>query len=349
MKKEKIPIASIIIPTFNSWYFLKKCLMSINKNTKIPHEIIVIEGGSKDNTFKKLKQHFGKQKNLKIIDVGADIGPPAKKNIGVKIAKGKYLVFLDSDIIVCRNFLKKTITFLEKNKDIAGGQIKMLRIDKRKYFDSAGEKITPLGFLAERAQGAKDTGQFDSVENIFSAKIGAGIFRKKSYLSVGGFDNSLYMYWEEPDLCWRIWKSGYRIVFLPKNKVWHASSSKKVSKEQLSKITYLGCRNQIITFFKNSPNRSLLPRVIIIYASWILLSTFFLIKFDFDRSKAVWKALFDSIRLLPATKQKREKLIKMLGKKHFNNDNDWLNSITHQRGICWYLGKFWAYILNRPF
>lgn len=350
MSKKNLPLISIIIPNFNGEKFLENCLNSVFTNTKVSFEVLVVEGGSTDQSLKLLQSKFGKRKKIKIIDVKKNLGPSKKRNLGAQQAQGKYLVFLDSDTVVDKDWLIKTISFLEKNQTIGAGQLKILKMNRKEYFDSAGELLSPWGFLAERARDAKDVGQFDKVENIFSGKTAAMIIKKDVFEKAGGFDKDYFMYWEEPDLCWRIWKSGYRIVFLPQGKIWHAydANFKKISEERLAQITYWGCRNHIMTVFKNGVGLKSISMLVAITISWLILMVLFLIKFDFKRAKAVFAAFAWLVKNLKLVIRKRAGVKKRLGKR-FALDREWFGKIKTKRKIGWYLGKGINYILNRPF
>lgn len=348
MKNNKRVVASIIIPSHNDEKFVRNCLKSIFKNTTIPFEVIFIEGGSKDNTLKVLKESFSDKKNLKIIDLKKDTGPIVKRNVGIEKSKGEYLVFLDNDTTVGKKWLADSIQFLKENKNVAGGQLKILKSNQKNHFDSAGEKITPLGFLSERAREAIDKGQFDQKTRIFSGKTAAMIFKREVLKKVKGFDEDFFMYWEEPDICWRIQKLGYEIVFLPGGKVFHAYGTRKTGNKEAAKITYLGCRNQILTIAKNATGFRLFKMLTIVTISWITFFFLFLIKFEFERAKAVALAFVWIFKNFRKVIDKRKENKKVLGKR-FYSDNQWFDKVEIKRGINWYWGKCINYILGRPF
>ncbi|MEM5799402.1 MAG: glycosyltransferase [Candidatus Aenigmatarchaeota archaeon] len=118
---------SIVIPTYNEEKYLPKLLTSIKKQTFKDFEVIVADAFSKDKT-REIAKKFGA--------IVVDGGLPAKgRNEGAKIAKGKYIYFLDADVRLPKNFLEKTIDEIEKNKiDLATCYIKPisnLEIDKK--------------------------------------------------------------------------------------------------------------------------------------------------------------------------------------------------------------------------
>lgn len=107
---------SIIIPTLNEEHYLSQTLAAIvkqNFNGKL--EIIIVDGGSKDKTLEKASQFKKKIKDLRIIKVPKGIG--LARNRGADIAKYKYLLFIDSDIIFPGDFLNKLMTKINPKGD----------------------------------------------------------------------------------------------------------------------------------------------------------------------------------------------------------------------------------------
>jgi len=108
------PLVSIIIPTFNRALFLKETLESINKQTFLNYEVIVIDDGSSNDEANKVCEFFEKVSYFKIKNSG---GPAKPRNIGIQKAKGKYLAFLDDDDLWLPTKLEKQVVVLENNPD----------------------------------------------------------------------------------------------------------------------------------------------------------------------------------------------------------------------------------------
>ena len=89
---------SIILPVYNSEKFLKKTLDScICKDKIFNYEIVCIDDSSKDKSLKIIKEFKRKYQNIKLIKNKKNIGVGSSRNLGIKKAKGKYLILLDSD------------------------------------------------------------------------------------------------------------------------------------------------------------------------------------------------------------------------------------------------------------
>ena len=113
LNRNKIDV-SVIVPIYNVEKYLDECLNSIENQTKTDGvEIICINDGSKDNSFEILKQHASKNNNIKIINQ-ENRGLSAARNEGMKIAKGKYIMFVDSDDVIVPYAIEKSYQTAEK-------------------------------------------------------------------------------------------------------------------------------------------------------------------------------------------------------------------------------------------
>jgi glycosyltransferase involved in cell wall biosynthesis len=91
------PIFSVIIPTYNSTSFIERTVESVLNQTFSDFELIIIDDGSKDSTSNVLKNLAEKDTRIKIITTPNSGGPVVPTNIGITVAKGKYIAFLDHD------------------------------------------------------------------------------------------------------------------------------------------------------------------------------------------------------------------------------------------------------------
>lgn len=111
------PIVSVIIPTYNRADVVRRCLVSLTKQTFKDFEVLVCDDGSTDHTFLVVEEFF---KHLDIIyDYDTNFGGPARpRNRGINRARAKYLAFLDSDDWWAPEKLKKSLLPLERGADI---------------------------------------------------------------------------------------------------------------------------------------------------------------------------------------------------------------------------------------
>lgn len=124
---------SVIVPVYNTEKYLKKCLESIINQSLKEIEIIIVNDCSTDNSLKIIKKYIEKDKRIILIDKVKNEGVSSARNSGINIAKGKYILFIDSDDWIERNCLKEMYEIAEKSKsDIVISDF---------YFDYEGVKI----------------------------------------------------------------------------------------------------------------------------------------------------------------------------------------------------------------
>ena len=126
----KEPKVSVIIPVYNGENFLNKCLDCVCSQSLKDIEILCINDGSTDSSPKILQEYAKKDKRIKVINQ-KNQGLSASRNNAIKMAKGKYLAFVDADDYVNKIFLEELYKAILKEKaDVAVGNI--IRIDNKK-------------------------------------------------------------------------------------------------------------------------------------------------------------------------------------------------------------------------
>jgi glycosyltransferase involved in cell wall biosynthesis len=119
MSNKKIKL-SIIIPCYNSKDYIIQCLESIIPNMTSEMEIIIINDGSTDNSLKKIKGHLKNKSNINSTVINQENkGVSAARNLGIEIAAGEYITFIDADDIYKSDFWHEMIPLLDdKSIDI---------------------------------------------------------------------------------------------------------------------------------------------------------------------------------------------------------------------------------------
>jgi len=115
-----MPKVSVVITCYNYAHYLSEAVESIIKQTFKDWEIIIVNDGSTDNTKQIAENLIAKYSNYEISLINQiNKGPCIARNVGVKQAKGKYILNLDSDDKVDPTFLEKTVRVLEANPQVA--------------------------------------------------------------------------------------------------------------------------------------------------------------------------------------------------------------------------------------
>jgi teichuronic acid biosynthesis glycosyltransferase TuaG len=126
MQEEVKPLVSIIIPCYNSGKFVGETIHSVLSQPYRDIEVLFINDGSTDNSGAELEKfsdkriHYITKKNTGVSD---------SRNMGLRSAKGKYVVFLDADDILSADFIEKRVGFLEQNSQFGFCCSQVIKID----------------------------------------------------------------------------------------------------------------------------------------------------------------------------------------------------------------------------
>jgi len=108
---------SIIIPVYNSEKFIEECISNTLNKIDKKIELIIINDNSTDNTKKICVKFLNKKNNIRLINLKKNCGVSVARNIGIKEAKGKYLIFLDSDDLLSKKTINKINKVVNKSND----------------------------------------------------------------------------------------------------------------------------------------------------------------------------------------------------------------------------------------
>ena len=335
-------LVSIVVINFNGKDYLLRCIKSLLKSSYKNYEIIIVDNASSDGSVLAVKNEFtSKLKNIKILRLKKNYGPAKARNEGVKIAKGKYLGFLDNDTQVDKDWVSEAIKLFNKDKKIGCLQCKLLLLKEKNKFDYAGEYINQYGFLIQRAGYQEiDQGQYDQEVDILAAKSAGMFIRKDVFNKIGGFDDDYFIYVEETDLGWRSWLAGYRTIFCPKSVVYHEfSSSLNIlgpGKTNYN-IRFHGTKNYICTLIKNLEFKNLLiilPKHLII---WLSLAIFLSIgRRQFENSANVVKGILWNIKNINKTLTKR----KIIQENRVFSDNELFKKVYKRQSFVVKIKQF---------
>lgn len=284
------PLVSIVIVNYNGLKFVDSCLSSIFAADYPEFEVLFIDNASTDGSLKLVKEKFGTLPALKIIENKESLGPVKGRNIGIASSIGKYIVFLDNDTEVEKDWLSRLVSVLENDPGIGAAQSKLLLSDK-KTIDTCGHYLSICGFPYEIGSGEIDSGQYNNVKDIFGARSAAMIVRKDVLDSIGYFDDDYFMHGEETDLSWRVWLSNHRIVYIPGSVVYHKRGG-SLNERSRNLIFYEGPKNCTKTLIKNLGLRNLLLFLPMHILGWAVVSISLFFKRRFSDCKAIARGLF---------------------------------------------------------
>ncbi len=226
------PELSIIIITWNTDKITLSCVQTINKflRNKIKYEIIVVDNASTDQTQKLLKPI----KNLHYIKNKTNLGFSKANNIGAKIAKGDYLLFLNSDMKLIDDSLLAMLTFYKQNKHIGIIGPKFLNPDHTPQ----GSILPPQTiknafkqFFLNQPAYLKYYSTSPKPIPVWAISGGAMLIENNFFKQLGGWDEKYFFYYEDLELCRQTRRQNKLVYYFPTCKVihHHGASGKKIT------------------------------------------------------------------------------------------------------------------------
>ena len=238
---------SIVIPNYNGKHFLEDCLRSVFAQDIEDQEVIVVDNGSTDGSLEYLNTYPG----VRTIAMDKNYGFCGAVNAGIKAAMSDYVILLNNDTEVDKNFAKELLNAIQADEKIFSCSSKMVQFHDRTRMDDAGDYYCALGWAFGRGKGGL-VENYDKPVDIFAACAGAAIYRKKMLESLGCFDEDHFAYLEDIDLGYRARIQGYRNVYAPKAVVYHVGSGFSGSAHNAFKVK-LSSRNNVYLAYKNMP------------------------------------------------------------------------------------------------
>jgi GT2 family glycosyltransferase len=253
---------SIIIVNFNTCKLLRDNLNSVFANTKdLSYEVIVVDNASTDNSAEMVKAEFAK---VSLIENKTNVGFAAANNQGIAKARGKYLLLLNSDTIILDDVIARSVEFADEHPDAAVVGCRVLNPDRTVQsscfmFPSALNmflsctylyRIFPKNrFFARERMGFLDPNlsvQVDVVSGCFM------LIRRQTIEQVGFMDEDFFMYCEETDLCYRLKKAGWKVMYAPVGSIIHFGGQ---STEQIRTDMLVQLRLSILRFIHKHKNK----------------------------------------------------------------------------------------------
>lgn len=242
---------SIIIVNYNTFALTKQTIDSVLcKKHDFNYEIILVDNASSDGSIEALEECFKEEcKNqlIHIIKNTDNLGFAKANNIGMRRAKGTYILLLNSDTEVEGNCLENCLKQMEQNEKLGALGCKVVlpngTLDHACKRGFPTPKASLYYFLKWDKKDPIKYGQYDALHlgedevGEVDALMGAFMLMPRKVLDeVGLLDEDFFMYGEDIDLCFRIKAAGYSILYYPKERITHYKGGS--SKRRRHKVIY---------------------------------------------------------------------------------------------------------------
>ena len=277
---------SVVTPNYNGERFLKAFFESLNDDSEIIGEVIIVDNASTDGSREYIKNNSFNFP-VKLIENSQNVGFSPAVNQGIRKAQYEYIFSLNNDTEVKKGSIKALADLMSSDDSIFSIQAKMLQYDNKELIDDVGDEYNLLAWTKKTGENHKSE-EYTEVCEIFSACAGAAMDRKSLLNEVGMFDDNFFAYMEDVDLAIRSRIYGYRNLMCPDAVVYHIGSATTGSRYNEFKVR-LAARNNVWVVYKNLP----IPMKIL---NFIFLFLGFFIKYMFFVRKGFGSTYLSGIR-----------------------------------------------------
>lgn len=222
---------SIIILNYKTRGLLKECLKGIKLiQPKFDYEVIVVDNGSGDGTPAMIAEYFP---DVRFIETGKNLGYAKGNNLGIKVARGRYIMIMNPDIVLFSGVLERLVQFMDSHPEVGVVGPKLLNPDKSLQFSCYRfpdfwipvVRRTPLWKLGRFQKKLNNYFMTDwdhqTTKPVDWLLGGCLLIRKKALEQIGFLDERYFAYFDDVDLCRSMWQKGWQAVYYPEVSVVH--------------------------------------------------------------------------------------------------------------------------------
>lgn len=243
------PTISVVSLTWNSARFIEPLLTTLLADIQasgVPTEIIMIDNGSsRDNTVEQIQGFMRDHDNIHLVPLSKNHGTTASRNIGIRMARGEYVLILDSDTEMPKGTLRGLVNAMSEipEPDKIGIIHPRLTFPDGEFQESA-RRFPTIFTKAYRLLRMEDKRVLDeSIPSVISGAVtpvdyaisACWFVPRAVFDKVGLLDESIFYSPEDVEFCARLWQHGYRVWYYPKCHVVH-NCQRLTSKKPISKL-----------------------------------------------------------------------------------------------------------------
>lgn len=246
----------IIIVTYNSGADIVRCLDSVIGFSQLYiGKIIIIDNASIDDTRSIISDYYSEKTRIEFIFNDSNAGFGCANNQGLSIAGSEYVLFLNPDTAFKMDVVGNLLERMSANKSVGAIGPALLRPDGT-FQTGYGKKPTLTTIIIEFIKSGK---RWIFIEFIRGKKdydidwVSGGCLLARTALikSIGGFDNKIFMYAEDVDLCLRIKERGFKVLYEPDQEIVHFGGSSQRQNRENSLIANMQSRMYYLQKYYN--------------------------------------------------------------------------------------------------
>ncbi len=292
------PEVTVAIPNYNGRELLEVLMPSLQHQSLIPIETVVVDDCSSDDSVTYLREHWP---HVRVVELERRGNVTAAMNECLRVARTELVVLLNNDVELDRNCLAELVTGLGIHPEAAAAAAKLIDYHDRRLLDGTGDVFYWHGAAIRRGQGEPDDGRYEEACAIFAACGAVVAYRREALTEIGFFDEQYVAGLEDVNWSFRAQLLGYDVRYVPSAVAYHMGSA-TLGRTLTPAMAYLNWRNWLWLIAKDYPAGSLVrhaPELALQQARVLAIATR-------DRWLGVlWRAWRDALRGLPEVLRKR--------------------------------------------
>ena len=229
------PTITVSLVTFNGMTWLPECLASVRKQTMPAFELLAIDNASGDGSLELLRHSAAAEPRMTVRESRHNLGFAVAHNRNIAAARGEFVMLLNQDMVLDRNFLSAALKVLDSRNLVAAVQGRIRRLGsggaRTATIDSTGLVMHRDRRVVARRQGERESYSDLVPGPVWGVDGPAPVYRRSALAAVreprsgGGWevlDEDFFMYKEDVDLAWRLRRMGWTAWYEPQALAWHA-------------------------------------------------------------------------------------------------------------------------------
>lgn len=244
---------SVIIVNYKGFDLTSQCVKSLRVHSP-QTEIIIVDNASRDRSVERLRELFP---DITIVEMNGNNGFGSANNAGAVAASGSHLFFLNNDTIVHSDSPQHLSSVLQREQKAAvvgprlsyeDGSFQLsFGFDPSPFNEWKTKRMQKGLFRRDAKLTDKMQSRYASVTPVDWVTGAALMIRREVFESIGGFDEAYFMYFEDADLCQRVRKKGWDVLYDPAATIMHYGGGSVASNDM---SVYIGYRRSQLRYYR---------------------------------------------------------------------------------------------------
>jgi len=243
------PVATAIVLNHDGRGFVNDAVRSLVEQDLPGLEVLVVDNASTDGSAEEIEAEFGKR--VRLVRSARNLGFGGGNNLGIRQARGRHVVLLNSDAVAAPSFVRELVEAAEADPRVGMVAAKVLLLPDRELIDTVGHLLYPDGLNRGRGRLERDSGQYDGCRTALFPSGAAALYTRRMLDDVGLFEERLFLYGDDAELGLRGRVAGWTCALAPRAVAFHHYSRTAGPHSRLKAFHVE--RNRVLVLFRVFP------------------------------------------------------------------------------------------------